>query len=253
MIDEELTTMEIEEKLYPFTLHIPASTWKKIMEYTIACKWEISQFADVTFDPNEKTFTIKNVYLLPQRVSEIGTVMEEEDVSGFLDECIKNGKKELPRCWIHSHVDMDAFFSQIDIDTYEKTLNNKSWVIALVVNKRGEYKAVLQQYAPFPFTWDLKVEIEYPLVDVAKEIYAEISKKVKKEKGMIKTFVDSLFDEKTEKHKDEVESIEYNTLPSERFARTKFIEDHDLYKVQHHTLGWVWTNDKGEIWLDQIN
>ncbi len=245
-MNSTMTDEEKEEQLYPFTLVIPALSWKKIMEYTIACSLEISQFADITFDPDEKTFTIGEVYLLPQRASAVETVMEEEDVSQFMDECMKSGKKELPRCWVHSHVDMEVFFSPTDIDTYEKTLNNKAWMVALVVNKLGEHKAVLQQYVPFPFTWELDVQIEYPHHDIPKEVYKEISQKVKR----TKSFMDSLF---FGKRKEKVPDQDCDILPAERFARTKFIEDNGLYKIQHATLGWVWTDDEGNIWKDAVN
>lgn len=243
--DEYLTEEEIEELIHPFTLVVPSATWKKIMEYTVACKLEISEFADVTFDPDMKTFTLGDIYLLPQRVSEIETVMEEEDVAKFLDECMKSGKKELPRCWVHSHVEMEAFFSPTDENTYQKTLDNKKWMIALVVNKHGEHKAILQQYAPFPFTWELNVEIERLLPDVTKEIYAEVAQKVKKAKG----FLSSLFpDEETPERIPRC-----GVLPTDKEARRMFFENNDLYQIHHATLGWVWTNDQGDLWKNPVN
>lgn len=126
-------------------LIIPLATYRKIMAYTTLCDLEISGFAEVEYVEARNAFVAGEVYLLNQEVSGSATHMDEETVSAFNLERIKAGATQLPRLWWHSHVDMEAFFSAIDEDTL-KDLQNDSFIIALVVNKRKAMKAKTYVY-----------------------------------------------------------------------------------------------------------
>lgn len=172
-MDEELTNV-VDLKLV-----IPIESYQRIMAYTQLVDTEITQFADITLDSETGELRIGEVYLLKQTAGGAHVDMEEEDVSGFMIECIKKGMTQLPQCWIHSHVNMEAYFSQIDIPTYKKTLNNGNWIVALVVNKRQEMKAVFQMFKPFTHTWELPIEIDYQYRMIPAALEREVKRKVK--------------------------------------------------------------------------
>jgi len=76
---------------------------------------------------------------------------------------------------IHSHVDMGAFFSGID-DSYLNENHNFS----IVVNKKGETKAVVRLQLPCGALTiiDTEVEIEVPEYDDAKDFIKEAKKNI---------------------------------------------------------------------------
>lgn len=124
-----------------FQLVIPLESYKKIISYAIAAdNIEITGFADVEFNKEKNEFVVGEVYLLEQNAGGADVHIEEEDIQKFNFEMVKAGKEQMPRVWWHSHVDMQAFFSGTDEGTL-KELQNDTYIIALVVNKRAEMKA----------------------------------------------------------------------------------------------------------------
>lgn len=166
----------------PFDLVISMEAYSKIMGYTRVAQTEITGFADVTLEAEHKRVVVGEVYLLEQEATGAHVQMDEEAVSDFNLQMIKKGVTQLPRLWWHSHVNMEAFFSGTDVATYTETLQNDSWAIALVVNKRRDMKAVFQLYTPFPMTFDMDVFVDYDSVPVPKSIEAEVAKKLKEKK-----------------------------------------------------------------------
>lgn len=185
-----------------FKLVIPIDKYQQIMAYTNLVNTEITQFADVEME-DDGTLVVGNVYLLKQEAGGAHVDMEEEDISKFMVELIKDGKTQMPRLWIHSHVNMQAFFSGTDVNTYTNTLDNGEWTVSLVVNKRQEMKAVLQQYKPFKYTWDLEIEVDYMMSDIPSEWKEEVKEKVKE-----KTYTQP----KTKKKEEKYTYGEGNTL-----------------------------------------
>lgn len=147
---EENTTVEEPKPVETFKeedvkLIIPLATYRKIMAYTAICDLEISGFAEVEYNKERNAFIAGEVYLMKQEVSPSTTELEEEDISKFNFEYIKAGGTQLPRLWWHSHVNMEAFFSPTDEGTLTD-LQNETFMIALVVNKRKQMKAKAYVY-----------------------------------------------------------------------------------------------------------
>ena len=163
----------------PLTLIVPLKAYNKIMAYTQLVDTEITGFADVTLDLVNKQAIVDEVYLIEQEATGAHVEMDEESVSKFNLWCIEQGMTQLPRLWWHSHVNMETFFSKTDSDTYEETLNNGSWTIALVVNKHRSMKAVFQQYAPFPFAFDMDIRVLWDETTIPASLKKEVEKKVK--------------------------------------------------------------------------
>ncbi len=189
--------MEVEN--IEVKLVLPLDSYQKIMAYTMAVDTEITQFADITLSPTGE-IRMGKVYLLKQQAGAADVEMDEEDVSSFMLECIDKGMTQLPRCWIHSHVNMQAFFSGTDVNTYTNTLDNGEWMVALVVNKRQEMKAVFQQFKPIKYTWEIPVEIEYALPEIPANIQREVDRKVKERNYMPSNTWTSQGTKKKDKH-----------------------------------------------------
>ena len=161
------------------------------MAYISFCDLEISGFADVEYNSARNAFVAGEVYLLRQEVSGAATHMDEEAVSKFNLEMIKAGKMQLPRIWFHSHVNMQAFFSATDEETL-KDLQNETFIIALVGNKRKEMKAKAYVAESIPMLGQssyieidpmtITVDLEYERIPEAlrKEVDEKVTKKASK-------------------------------------------------------------------------
>jgi len=170
-----MVSIEIEEP----KLLIPLKSWQRLMSFVELCPIEISGFADVEYDKKEKVYRVGEVYLLTQEASAAEVEMSEEDVSTFMLERIKQGATQMPRLWWHSHVNMGAFFSGVD-DTAMEELKNDSFFVGLVVNKSGEYKAIIKYCDPFEFyIKEVNIAIDYTKPSIPNVIKDEYQKKVK--------------------------------------------------------------------------
>lgn len=170
--------MKAEEGDFPKVI-IPFAHYQKMMSYTKACDTEITGFADTEFDKELNAFVITKVYdLLEQTAGGAHVNIDEEIVSDFNLQLIKQGAERLPNCWWHSHVDMETFLSGIDDDNIE-SLRNDSFILALVFNKSQKVFAAVKMFQPFDLQLDeLEVEILYEDEKIIKKALREIKKKV---------------------------------------------------------------------------
>lgn len=172
-------------------LVVPDVAWRKIINYAKAAgNMEISGFADITYNKETQEVLVGKVYLIEQTVGGATVHMDEEDVSKFQLDLVKKGVKQLPQLWWHSHVDMDAFFSAQDQETSEN-LQNDSFSVSLVVNKRGEAHARMYIHADMTViamgethkqeTWisvdDLPIRTNNES-DIPKDIMEEVKEKI---------------------------------------------------------------------------
>ena len=245
---------------------LPLATYRKIMAYATICDLEISGFCEVEYNEARSAFIAGEPYLLRQEVTGGSTHMDEEAVSAFNLERIKAGATQLPRLWWHSHVNMEAFFSAIDEGTL-KDLQNDSFIIALVVNKRKNMKAKAYVYSQtatnllgFQFEEKLQTEID-PLpiqIEFEYERIPESLKKEVEEKVKTKTFTPQLpsgdcYGGRGKKREHGHASIiKPLFLPKDRTAANKRIEEKGLEKEWDHIRGEYIYKDlaTGEIWVD---
>ena len=104
-----------------------------------------------------------------------------EDVSKFLTSAITTGiNPESLKLWWHSHVNAGCFWSGTDEATIERFSNG--WMLSIVGNKLGEYKARVDLYEPFRITIDeLPLTVAYPIdKGLRVKVEDEIKEKVHK-------------------------------------------------------------------------
>lgn len=159
---------------------IPFEMYQKLIAYVDVCDTEITGFFDVEYVKEKNIFLVTKVYdLLEQEAGGADVQMDEESVSAFNLELIKQGVEQLPRGWWHSHVNMDAFLSGTDEATLEY-LENDSFIVALVANKKHIMKAKVRVFNPYKFEIEnVPVEIRLADNDLEEEARKEIEKKVK--------------------------------------------------------------------------
>lgn len=158
---------------------IPEESYKKLMHYVRGCDSEISGFFDVEWDKEEGAFVMGEVYLVEQECTGTETEMDEDAIAKFSYQLIKQGVKQLPRGWWHSHVNMGAFWSGTDEKAHE-VFKNETFTVSIVVNKKSEMKGKLCVYDPFEFQIDdIEIEAFEPKDIIPASILKEIKKKVK--------------------------------------------------------------------------
>lgn len=177
MPEAEDDKFEVDEDL---KLLIPLKSYRKLLAYVDLVDDEVSGFADVKFDQEKKAFVVGEIYLMEQEVSGASTDIEEEDVSDFILQMAKKGKRQLPRLWWHSHANMGTFWSGTDEDTIEK-LKNNSFTIALETNHDHEFICSIMLWKPFKLRINnVPVKVIFDYERIPQYLKAEVKKKVKK-------------------------------------------------------------------------
>lgn len=125
------------------------------------CKSEIRDNGDVY---------VTDCIIFEQESSASRTIISDQAMAQFLTELVRaKDKPENWNIWWHSHGTMDVFWSKTDSKTIEDH-TNQSYLISIVTNKKGEYKARLDifptDHSPFKqetfCTYDdLKIEEEF--------------------------------------------------------------------------------------------
>jgi proteasome lid subunit RPN8/RPN11 len=160
-------------------VEIPPAVLAKLQIYVEECAGEIGGFG--LMRALNGILLVDDVFIGPQRSTPTNTEMDAEDLAAFLDECIGRGidPGRLHLYW-HSHADMDVFWSHTDLQTIETAFPQAPWVLALVLNRRGELKSCLQIYQPIRLRLhDLPVRLHLPDSELRPRLRAEIRRKVR--------------------------------------------------------------------------
>lgn len=247
-------------------LIIPLAVYRKVMAYVTLCDLEISGFAEVEYNAERNVFIAGEPYLLKQNVTGTNTHMEEEDVSKFNHDYIKKGGTQLPRIWWHSHVNMGAFFSGTDEATL-KDLQNDSFIIALVLNKRKEMKAKCYVASTIPIfnipnqieVEELPVTIELDYERIPESLRLEVEKKVTETKfehnyGKWQNKKDPKLPYKNPllKAGEETKLTQAWRLPKDPELAYKKVEDLNLFRTWSTEYeDFVYEDPKtGQVWID---
>jgi proteasome lid subunit RPN8/RPN11 len=160
-------------------LLIPIEHYRKILAYVANCETEIMGFFDVEWNDERTAFLVTKVYdLLEQSAGGAHVEVDEEKMSAFTLELIKQGCEQLPRGWWHSHVDMGTFLSGTDEETVD-FMKNDSFIVALVANKREEITVTIKMFKPFTFEIEkVPVRIIYSEDKINEAAKEEIDKMV---------------------------------------------------------------------------
>jgi len=134
-----------------------------IQTFTNTCPDEISGLAAVQVSESIG-FAIQQPFILDQPVTGANTNLTEA-AAEFVFKLVQQGGSPAPyKFWWHSHDDMNVFWSSED-ETTARGFNNQ-FMLAIVINKLGEFMTRLDMFRPFRLTiYNLPVKIIYPPVD----------------------------------------------------------------------------------------
>lgn len=148
------------------------SAFKQLFGWAYSTVREISCLGSVSRDGNR--FIIEQFYLLKQSGTSASTELDQEAVAAFLEQLIAEGKKEEAgriKCWVHSHPNMDAFWSKTDDETCRLLVND--YLISIVVGNNFQIRCRIDIAAPVPLVLDnVPVIYKIPRDDLIMEKYA---------------------------------------------------------------------------------
>lgn len=148
---------------------------------------EVGGLGLLSFDTEDRSVFVDELFLLDQEVSGAECTLSAKGIALLYDELIRNKEGHLVQdinFWWHSHHTMGVGWSGTD-DTTMKEWPGK-YLVALVINVRGDMKARLVQHVEVgpPFNTselqmtDLEIKIDWKDVWNAEELDEEIKKNV---------------------------------------------------------------------------
>jgi len=140
---------------------IDAEALERIWRWTELARGEFSCLGLVDDD-----LVIRDVQLFDQVCTQASTELDQQALGRFL---VEQDEPEKVRAWIHSHGTLSTFWSQQDEQCIEG-LENESFLVSIVVNKRHDLKCRVDVFAPVRLTVDeVPVEIRLPRLDLKAE------------------------------------------------------------------------------------
>ena len=137
--------------LRPVSIFITPLAFQKLKLYIEICPAEISGLGVVELSGDQ--FIVRDVFILPQRVTASDTELKPEHLCDFLSNYIAQGKDPASlRVWWHSHGDSDLHWSSTDNDTIEAFPGD--YIISIVGNKKGEFLCRLDVSSPSRVEFD---------------------------------------------------------------------------------------------------
>ncbi len=125
---------------------IQSQAWEKIMQYTDLATGEISGLGKV--EKIDGHLTVTDVEIFEQETSGAHSTIPTEALAKFQDDIVrKGGSMKSYTLWWHSHAHMGVFFSGTDTNTIDGS-TEFPYLLSLVVNKKGEYKARFDVHHP---------------------------------------------------------------------------------------------------------
>jgi len=161
------------------TLVLSAQGWAELREMAEAAAGEVTVFGVV--DAVDGELRVGELMIPNQTCSSAGTVVEAQDLADFLDEMLAKGVAlDRLRLWAHSHADMSVFWSETDVQAITTAFAQADWVVALVINRRGEARASLRLNRPI-VAWfdDIPVQVRLPHA-LRERIAGEIALRVRR-------------------------------------------------------------------------
>ncbi len=136
---------------------IQSQAWEKIMQYTDLAIGEISGLGKV--EKIDGHLTVTDVEIFEQETSGAHSTIPTEALAKFQDDVVrKGGSMKNYTLWWHSHAHMGVFFSGTDTSTIDGS-TEFPYLVSLVVNKKGEYKARFDIHHPVHLIAD-NVDVE---------------------------------------------------------------------------------------------
>jgi len=163
--------------------------YSQIVGYLTSTKCEVSCFG--TLDILDNALFVQELFLPEQTGAGAETNINPANLSKLVTEMVKNGqleKVEKLKVWFHSHPNMEASFSSIDINEAIPAVL-KDYMLSIVVNEDFEMSARFDMAKPLKVAIsNLPVYLEGVVFkDVASKCRQELSKKVKVKKLVSKS------------------------------------------------------------------
>jgi hypothetical protein len=154
------------------------NSFLKLKNYINKVSTEISGFAKITKHKKEGFFYIEELFMMPQ-ITATGVYTEFNNAK-FYDEIMQKGEQPSDyRCWWHSHVWMDAYWSNKDessINDLDIEIPDDNWFVSIVANKKGEIRCRLDIWDPIRITID---EMPWEIDFTDKGIESQVEEEVK--------------------------------------------------------------------------
>lgn len=191
----------VEEKIRYICNKIPKVEWSGILFYTNKGK----------FEDGSLRLVCKDIFLMDIGTGNYTEFEENPEVISYMTKYPKFLNCQLGL--IHSHGDMKAFFSAVDLDTLKAEGSYKNHFLSLIVNNAGNYVAAITRHCKekkhiinngsyktfknIPVHYSTKYDVEeeiivYNMLDIYKEFnpgdkFSEIDKRIEELKQTKKT------------------------------------------------------------------
>jgi hypothetical protein len=135
-------------------VEIDAAALGRLWAFVTACPTEVGGLGLVDVEPD--ALVVRETYVLPQLAGPDSTIIAPEDLSRFLCDLIaQDVDTGRLRLWWHSHCEMPVFWSTQDLLTMTSAFPGADWMLAMVLNRRGDIRAALELYRPVRAQLDL--------------------------------------------------------------------------------------------------
>jgi proteasome lid subunit RPN8/RPN11 len=147
--------------------------------YVEAVPGELTLLGTVQSDIQRNEIRVDQLLLPSQRSSSAQTEVSEQALAELLVEAVQQGIDTARlKVWLHSHGQMEAFFSTTDQSSMDTAFPQADWILSIVTNRAGQVKARLSLYRPFRLDVDdLPVTVGLP-AELEETIRAEVAAKV---------------------------------------------------------------------------
>ena len=132
--------------------------WTKIMGWCRAAKSEVSGVGMVEnrIVDGKGVLFVYDTFLPKQSCNSSYTELDDDAVAKLNYKQYKKGRDTSHmRLWWHTHYNFNVFWSGTDVDTAMEMVNgNGDWLLSVVINQKGEYRARYDQVKPVPVYLD---------------------------------------------------------------------------------------------------
>lgn len=127
--------------------------YQEVMHYVNKSNFEVSGLGKVVVekDGDSTILRVTKVVILPQENTSVHTEIDPASI-GKAEYDLRNEPGEL-RWWWHSHVKMETFWSNEDLNTIAE-LSQHDWFAATVFNQEEDMRSAYAQAAPLRFMMD---------------------------------------------------------------------------------------------------
>jgi len=173
---------EVKVKAYPPKLTIYREDYLRLVAYALEAKGEISGFMKVAQHDDGQGFHIHAPVIFEQECTGVTTDLDTTSVAKFFDDIVRvqNGDPTEYRCWWHSHVEMEVFYSGTDNKSIDEFTEDWGFAIGITVNRKGEIYTRIQYNNP------LWIEIENVPLMIKETLSDSVLDKIKED---VKNFV----------------------------------------------------------------